>query len=245
MEEQDLRSATDGWKFNNLRLNYSQRTESLIENFFPSSENLINVVRFFLSSQDEESDKISMLVTIAWTSRAETSSTFPFPWIFMPVWRDIVYVVLLDILSGYHHHNFLLRSLPRPLSVSSPLATLDSPPTVCIFQISLTLLLNFFPFNSSPSLCCRCRLHRPPLRLLPRLDIFTSLLFCFALWKYYKTYFPAKWNKNGFSWSIGVDKDEAILDRLENCAEDSISIQFAKILLEEIVCCNPIESIRD
>lgn len=37
-----------------------------------------------------------------------------------------------------------------------------------------------------------------------RLDIFISSL---VLWKYYETYFKGRWNKNGFSWSIGVDKD--------------------------------------
>lgn len=48
-----------------------------------------------------------------WTSRVESSprrllfSPF-FRWIFMRCQQsDIVYVVLLDILSGYHHHNFL------------------------------------------------------------------------------------------------------------------------------------------
>lgn len=37
-----------------------------------------------------------------------------------------------------------------------------------------------------------------------RLDIFISPV---VLWKYYEAYFKVRWNKNGFSWSIGVDKD--------------------------------------
>lgn len=41
-----------------------------------------------------------------WTTRVEELLLLSFPWIFVPETGDIVYVVLLDILSWYHHHNF-------------------------------------------------------------------------------------------------------------------------------------------
>lgn len=136
---------------------------------------------------------------------------------------DIVYVVLLDILSGYHHHNFLFTYFSTVVdSLFSPFRYRWR------YYWIFSSPLNFLFADSTPL--------QPPSRTARQDWIFLFLPFLSCLMKkYYKTYFISKWNKNGFSWSIGVDKD-AGWEGTENLP-DSISIQFADVIEANCVCC--------
>lgn len=140
--------------------------------------------------------------------------------------EDIVYVVLLDILSGYHHHNFLSTYF------STVVDSLFSP-----FRYRWRY---YWIFSSPLNFLFFCRFHPPAAPLedcTARLDIFISSFPSCLMKKYYKTYFISKWNKNGFSWSIGVDKKTRDGKGRKIFLPDSISIQFANVIEANCVCC--------